>query len=101
MSRVHALVLAGVVGLVAFVAGWLLFASAAEPDLPEPIVVDVPITGGETVPPSTTPSIVPPPTVGPPGPPGDADDPGDDDNDDVDDGVGEGGGDDGGDDDDG
>ena len=83
MSRTRALVVALAVGLLAFAAGRLL-AGAAEPDLPEPIVVEEPggvapgqstTTTSQPVPStSTVPSIVPPPTVGPTSPP-----PGDDD----------------------
>jgi hypothetical protein len=112
MPRARVLVVAVVVGLVAFSAGWLL-ASAAEPELPDPIVVEVPgndapmlstttPTGTPSPPmPSTTaaPSIVPPPTVGPSGPPdlgvgSDDDDTGSDDGEDVDTGSDEGGADD-------
>jgi hypothetical protein len=98
MSRVGVLIVAVAVAVVGFVAGWLLLASAAEPELREPIVVEVPGTGG-TRPPSTTappapaptegPSIVPPPTVRPTGPPA-GDDDGGDGTDDADDSSNDG-----------
>jgi hypothetical protein len=84
MSRVHALFVAVTVAAAAFVAGRLL-AGAADPDLPEPVVVGDRGTSGadpteprsspslpERGPPmSWDPSIVPPPTLGPTGPPPD------------------------------
>jgi hypothetical protein len=87
MSRVHALVVAVVVAVAAFVAERLL-AGAADPDLPEPVVVEgpgssapdpteprsSPATPEPRPPASWDPSIVPPPTVGRTGPPTDDDD---------------------------
>jgi hypothetical protein len=103
MSRVGVLVVAVVMATMGFVVGWLVLASAAEPELREPVVVHVPSTGG-TSPPQTTgstgpptaprrPSVVPPPTVGPTGQP-EADDDGGagaDDSGDDDTGGGDGG----------
>ncbi len=43
MSRAQALILAAVIAVVGFAAG-RLFAGAADPDLPEPIVVEQPST---------------------------------------------------------
>jgi hypothetical protein len=69
MSRPQAAIVAVGVAMVALVAGWLL-AGAAQPDLPEPIVVE----GPSPVPPSSDSGILPPRTVGPTGPPPSADD---------------------------